>query len=220
MSIDFDKILRCLSCHRKVFRSEEDFQHEIVKEIHRTQNIDVCTEYSHPKFTGNKRLDIWLPSKKIALELKYKTRSLILREGGEFLRLKDQRAQDQGRYKYLADVERLEHLQLNERISEGYAILLTNDHIYWNQPTIEGIDADFKLHDTDEPLDPSGRSSKRILTGVLQWGPEAGAGSTSDHEKEIHLKGKYVLDWKPYSEISDDDGKKHRFRYLMLRVNP
>ena len=75
-------------------------------------------------------LDIWLPVEGVAIELKYKTRGLELEQDDESFALRDQSAQDQGRYDFLRDIQRLELMRSKlEQGRAGYAVLLTNDSL-------------------------------------------------------------------------------------------
>jgi hypothetical protein len=60
--------------------------------------------------------------------------------------LKDQNAQYQGRYEYLKDIQRIEWLS-KELINyeSGFAIFLTNDHLYWDDSGNETNDRAFYL---------------------------------------------------------------------------
>ena len=55
-------------------------------------------------------LDIWLPTEKIAIELKYPKRELATKWQGELYKLKNNGAQDINRYDLLKDVQRLERV--------------------------------------------------------------------------------------------------------------
>jgi hypothetical protein len=59
--------------------------------------------------------------------LKYKTRGLSVQIENEQYRLKDQSTQDVGRYDFIKDIQRLEHVSVGQKNFVGYAVLLTND---------------------------------------------------------------------------------------------
>jgi len=212
MRIDVAKVIDSLSRRRKIFHSKNDFQNGIAREIERTYNTGVCIDYRHSAMTDRTRLEIWLPVEKVALKIRYRTRAISCRINGEDFELRNHSAQDQGRYSYIADIERLEKLQLSGEISEGYAMLLTNDHLYWSKPKKKGIDSEFKLHEFDE------NNARRSITGVLNWNPDAGDGSTAGYDKEIDLKNEYALNWSSYSELADDSGQRHQFKYLLTHI--
>jgi hypothetical protein len=137
------------------------------------------------------------------IELKCKTRSLRVTSKGEAYNLKDQAAQDLGRYDFLLDVERIEHMVSQGHIDRGASILLTNDSAYWKSPRSPGtIDADFRLHEG------------RILQGALRWGSRASKGTTKCREAAISLRRTYRLGWRDYSEFGGHAYAK--FRYLLI----
>jgi len=101
-------------------------------------------------------VDIWITSggRSLAVKLKYKKRALETVIGNERFRLKNDGAQDLGRYDFIKDVERLARIAAHIPQVEGYAVLLTNDSGYWKEGATT-VDAAFRL--------PEGR----ILTGEL-----------------------------------------------------
>ena len=148
--IDMDGLMGSLADSRKVFHSEADFQHALAWHIHQAMpesqvrlEVDVMQVEHQRRF-----LDIWLPLEGIAIELKYKTRGLELEQDDEPFVLRNQSAQDQGRYDFLLDIQRLERMRSNlEQCKAAYAVLLTNDSSYWKAPTHrDTVDADFRVH--------------------------------------------------------------------------
>ncbi len=140
-------LLTSLASTRKLFHSEADFQHALAWHIHQAMpesqvrlEVDVMQVEHQRRF-----LDIWLPLEGIAIELKYKTRGLELEQDDESFVLRNQSAQDQGRYDFLRDIQRLERMRFKlEQCKAGYAVLLTNDSSYWKAPTHRDlVDADF-----------------------------------------------------------------------------
>ena len=151
-------------------------------------------------------LDIWLPLEGIAIELKYKTRGLELEKDDESYVLRDQSAQDQGRYDFLRDVQRLETMRSKlKRCKAGYGVLLTNDSSYWKVPTHRNpVDADFRIHEG------------RAVSGTLAWAGSAGTGTIRARESPIHLRGTYRLRWQEYSSFPGNS--YGNFRYLAVSV--
>ena len=181
--LDIDGLMASLSGRRKGFHSEADFQHALAWQIHLARpesqvrlEVDVVQEDRQRRF-----LDIWLPVEGIAIELKYKTRGLTLELDDESFALRDQSAQDQGRYDFLRDIKRLEIMCSEmEQCKAGYAVLLTNDSSYWSLPVQRNtVDADYRVHEG------------RVLSGPLAWAARAGPGTMSGRESPIHLKGNY-----------------------------
>jgi hypothetical protein len=121
------------------------------------------------------------------------------------IELKNHGAQDIGRYDFLKQVEKLEKITTGSDNIKGIAILLTNDHLYWSEPTrANTVDSYFRIHEN------------RILTGELKWMEHASAGTTKDRENPLVIKGTYKLQWKHYSTVSN---KRHgEFRYLAVHI--
>lgn len=207
--ININGILSSLAQHRPVFHSEADFQHAFAWEIHRHLPM-ASVRLELPVRVKNRflHIDIWVVSQDVilAIELKYKTRALSIKIGNEQYHLKNQGAQDLGRYDFLKDVQRLEQVSTQYQNFIGYAIFLTNDRSYWSKSTNSNTaDADFRLH------------SGRVIEGVLAWGETASDGTKRKREKPIDLQGKYPLQWQDYSHpCSDRHGK---FRILMVNVS-
>ncbi len=156
---------------------------------------------------GRRYVDIWLPDYGTAMELKYRTRAGAMVQGDEEFRLRDQSAQDLGRYGFCLDIARLEGIIGSGKARNGFAVLLTNDHLYWNPPNKpDGNDADFVLYENRE------------ITGTLNWGPRTSASTLKGRETPIEIRGRYRADWQ---EFSDPLGTGYtRFRYLLIQVEP
>jgi hypothetical protein len=89
--------------------------------------------------------------------------------------------------------------------TKGYAVLITNEHLYWDKPTKHrSVDENFLLHDG------------RVVSGTLKWSERAGGGTVASREKAIHLHGTYSLQWQDYSNPSTD--KNGNFKVLVLEI--
>lgn len=102
-----------LAAKRPVFHSEADFQHALAWELHeRYPHCSLRLEYKPPHLNAPIYLDMWVHSSEttLAIELKYKTRAGHLEFEGESFDLLHHGAQPLGRYDFLKDVERLEHV--------------------------------------------------------------------------------------------------------------
>jgi hypothetical protein len=206
--IAIGEVLTALSNRRRIFHSEADFQHALAWEIHK-QLSDASIRLELPIVIGHQvlHLDIWIANKGTvyAIELKYKTRSLEVLLAGEHFILKDQSAQDHGRYDLIKDIQRLEQIAANRENVVGYAIFLTNDSAYWTRQTQRNtVDADFRLH------------QGRILQGTLKWADGASEGTKRNREKPLILRGRYPVNWQRYSEVSPKT--YGQFRYLTIKV--
>jgi hypothetical protein len=209
--IDLNGILGTLCNTRPIFHSEADFQHALAWQIHQ-QCPTACIRLEYP-FSPSEpdHLDIFAFGSdcSLAIELKYKTRRLFATIDGEIFRLKDHSAQDCGRYDFVSDIERLEQFVSSHPECIGYAILLTNDSLYWDPPrSVVTVDASFRVHEG------------RLLHGTLGWGEMASKGTTKSRERAIAIKGTYNLSWRDYREVKPSTYVRgyRRFRYLMVMV--
>jgi len=198
---DINSILEASLGERSVFHSEADFQHHLAWTIHK-ELVDskMRLEYPLSKDDSNRweYCDILVQAPHlIGLELKYKTKLFSTQIDSEHFELKNQSAQDVGRYDFLKDISRLETWCDIGRIKIGYAIILTNDHSYWTPPTKDTVDKEFRIH-------------SRAVSGQMSWGPDASAGTMKSREKPINLKNSYFLEW---NETPHPD-----FKYLLLQI--
>ncbi len=205
---DISDLLTSLADSRKVFHSEADFQHALAWQVHEDMpesqvrlEVDVM-QVEHQRMF----LDIWLPVEGVAIELKYKTRRLKLEQDDESFALRNQSAQDQGRYDFLRDIQRLELMRSNlEQCKAAYAVLLTNDSSYWKAPRSQDtVDSNFRIHE------------ERVISGELTWATHASSGTMKSRESPIEIQGSYGIRWQEYSNFP---GKSQgRFRYLAISV--
>ena len=116
--------------------SESDFKHALSWQIQQDHpDVRVRQEVGNLIEGPDRRyVDIWLPDSGTAIELKYLTRAGVITHEDEEFRLRDQSAQDAGRYGFCLDIARLEGIIGSGRARDGYTILLTNDYLYWNPP--------------------------------------------------------------------------------------
>ena len=208
-TVDMNAVMEALARSRPVFHSESDFKHALSWQIQQDHpSLRVRQEVGNLIEGPDRRyVDIWLPDSGTAIELKYPTRTGVIAHGDEEFRLRDQSAQDTKRYDFCLDISRLEGIVQSGRAANGYAILLTNDHLYWNPPgKPDNNDAEFVLHEDRE------------ITGTLAWSSRAGAGTLKGRENPIEITGKYTPRWKEYSNPPGTGYTK--FRYLLLHVMP
>ena len=188
--IDMSAVMEALGRRRPVFYSESDFNHALSWQIHQDHpSVQIGQEVGN-LIEGPDRhhVDIWLPDRGIAIELKHLTRMGVIIHEGEDFRLRDQSAQDAGHYGFRLDISRLEQITESGKARKGYAILLTNDHLHWNRSSKPDTnDAEFVLHE-----------GRRII-GTLSWSPRTGAGTLKGKEKSIEIRGLYKASWREYS---------------------
>lgn len=206
--MDVETVLERLAYERPLFHSEADFQHALAWEMHgQRPEYAIRLERRIPRVEDGPTVDIWAASRSVSivLELKYKTRNLGHTDKRESFNLQFQRAQDVGRYDFLKDVKRLESVVSARPEVTGYAIFLTNDHLYWRPPRSETtVDRAFRIH------------QGREVNGTLAWSKRASKGTRRDREEPLRLRGVYRLDWREYSVV--DSPRHGEFKYLLVRV--
>lgn len=212
---DVHAIMANLSRQRPVFHSEADFQHAFAWQVHSDlPDSQVRLEY-RPRIDERVYIDMWIANISLAIELKYRTRQTALQFANERFDLRQQSAQDHGRYDFLKDLQRLERLEQQGLARAGLAILLTNDHLYWEHPRrLPYLDKDFRIHEGQQ------------ISGCLKWSNEASAGTTRSRELPINLEGTYSLIWHDYANVRPLQPPELgsplsdvRFRYLAIEVN-
>ena len=169
--VDIDDIMSRLATDRPIFHSEADFQHALAWKIHELMpEAQVRLEVSSGRADRRESMDILVRvgDQTLAIELKYKKRKLDVELGGEKFAVGDDVAQDHGRYDFIKDITRLEQFVSAEPNREGYAILLTNDVLYWRESKRITNSAAFFLHE--------GRTLE--CDAILAWHADAGEGTT------------------------------------------
>ena len=207
-TLDMNVVMQTLAQSRPVFHSESDFKHALSWQIQKDHPAMRIRQEVGNLIQGPDRryVDVWLPDSGTAIELKYLTRTSAIVQGDEEFRLRDQSAHDTGRHDFCLDIARLEGIIDSGKANDGYAILLTNDHLYRSPPTrSDAIDADFVLYEG------------RDITGSLAWSPRAGSGTTKGRETPVEIRGRYKAQWQEYSDPAGTGYTK--FRYLLLHVN-
>ena len=205
--LDIRGLLSGLAESREVFHSEADFQHALAWHIHqKMEDSQIRLEFPMPLGDRKMYVDIWLPVEKIAIELKYVTRSLELENNEESFALRNHGAHDLRRYDFLRDIQRLERMRSNLELCEaGHAVLLTNDPSYWNLPRrFDTVDSDFRIHE------------EQVIAGELTWDPRASSGTMRGRESPIRIGGSYRLCWQDFCDFPGEPSG--RFRYLAVSV--
>ena len=209
--LNLEKALELLAQHRPVFHSEADFQHALAWELQRMDSLARVRLEKQVASPGDRvHLDLLILGEgyEVAVEVKYKTRGAEILHGDETFSLRYQGAQDQGRYDFLKDIERLEKYVGSHPGAIGYAILLTNDDSYSLEPKkTDTVDSAFRVHEG------------RVLEGVLSWSDRASEGTKSNRTAVITLQGKYKIAWRDYSIVGTNQTKYKQFRYVALQVS-
>ena len=206
--LDIDALMERLKDWRPVFHSEADFQHALAWCIHeQPSGLGVRLEYKPVPQVPEEPMyvDLWVPDIRVAVELKYRTRKLCVRVGEESFSLRNHAAVPQGRYDFLKDVQRLESLSAAGSCGYGFAILLTNDPLYW-KPGRKSDPVDGAFHIFDG----------RWISGDMAWSERASSRTKEGREEPIRLRGSYRLQWCNYAE--PDEKPYSRFRYLAVEI--
>lgn len=206
--IEIIDVLNELSNRRSIFHSEADFQHALAWRIHeKYPDLNIRLEKRAILNEDEIYFDIFAfkDDETVAIEVKYKTKDLDAVVTSEKFSLKNQGAQNQGRYDFIKDISRLEKAIEKHSESIGFAIFLTNDESYWKKPRhdVNAADRDFRIHEG------------KTIEGKLSWKEGTSKGTMSGRAEPIILKDKYILNWKDYSHLEKQNGK---FRYLLIRV--
>lgn len=211
-----EQIMEKLSKERPFFHSEADFQHALAWKIHekhpdfkirleKREEGDGTEIYPDISIEYSEEHKLY----KYFIELKYKTKGAEIEykkeeDNKEKFHFKNQGAQDCGRYDFLKDVQRLESLIKKYPEGMGYAIFLTNDYLYWENPKhVNTVDREFRIHDGVE------------IGGELKWKKGASEGTKKGREKTIKLHGNYKMKWREYSK---DDENNIEFNYLLVEI--
>ena len=123
------------------FYSEASAQLKIGLELWKRTGSEPKLEYFHK--ASNSYLDIFIQIDGIryGVELKYKTHA----QKGFFY--KDQGAQNNGLYFFLADISRIENFKEDGIIDVGFSVFLTNDPTYWGKKRTGSQVKPFELTD-------------------------------------------------------------------------
>lgn len=212
---DIIDVMNKLAKERPLFHSEADFQHALgwmIRDFYPKARVraEVKTFYPMEKMGKRRKrrsLDLLVASKshRAAIELKYKTANAgSIQYNGEDFYLPREGAQDISRVSFLMDLKRLEQATMNAPKVDGYAIFLTNDHLYWRKTNRVTKDEEFRIH-----------QERKTIPMKMHWQKDT-AMSTTKGIESISLSKQYELTWRDYSYI--DSAKHNKFRYLLLSV--
>lgn len=215
-------IMEKLAAERPVFHSEADFQFALAWKIQdtypaakiRLEKSVPGLEDSKSKYSKNRYIDIMviIDGKEIPIELKYKTRKKCkdpVKVKNEEYNLKNQGAQDNGRYDFFRDISKIEkYLNFkNTNCDYGYAIILTNDHLYY-EPGRDSNSSQFRID----------KEIERIKSGEHDWKSKSESFKTynSNRFNVIKLKHSYDVEWKDYP-ASEEIGKEFKFLIVTIK---
>lgn len=207
--IDIQKVIEKLQNKRKCFVSEADFQLEfawIIKKLY--PEVKVRCEYSYKLNDKLIHIDVVVIQDNVyyPIELKYKTKKLDIAIDNEKIYLTNQAAVDQGCYKFLVDIKRLENLKEEQefKYGKGYAIILTNDMNYTRKPRDGSYYESFSLEEG------------KTIEGELDWIKGTSEGTKNGCEDSIKLNNKYECRWNFYSSVSNNINGT--FKYMIIEV--
>lgn len=181
------------------------------------KRTDAPEQGNEKENSGDIYIDIWVEinEKVYPIELKYKTIQCTITDGSEEYKLKQHGACDIGCYLYLKDMKRIEELSksLGDKFEKGFAIMLTNDHLYWDSPntsTDTTIFRDFRIYE-----------ERKIVAGAtLDWGtPSDNRPAWQKRLGPFNLNHDYTIDWKDYSKLLNEEGKATPFKYSIIEIN-
>lgn len=206
--IKIEKIMKDLAEKRPIFHSEADFQHALAWKIHEWHHEQYEIRLEYPIQVGEEKItvDIWMKAKQgeenVALELKYKKRKFKGDVSGEKYMFSSDGARDGGCYGFMEDTRRIECLVENKDIGYGAAIILSNEHLYWDKRKGKHTNfEEFSLYDG------------RKVDAEMEWQKGTGEGYVGKRRWSIDLKNQYDLTWNDYNIVQ---GQK--FRWLMNEV--
>jgi len=155
------------------YYSEASAQLKIGLELSKRVKSEPKLEYYHK--ASNSYLDIFIniDGVRYGVELKYKTKA----QKGFFY--KDQGAQNNGLYFFLADISRIELFKKDGIIDEGFSVFLTNDPTYWKEKRAGSLVKPFELTD--------GTHIQGAYTPT--WKVDSKACPA------LHLTGSYPVEW-------------------------
>ena len=204
-----DDALPALARRRPIFHSEADFQLALAWEIQTLHTGAIIRLEQRILDTPRINLDVLVivDGRRYGLELKYlRAKADVMVDGERFVLIVG--APDLDRYDTIKDIVRLERLVDERLLHAGAAIVLSNSDGFWRPSSSgrsTGYDA-FRIHDGS------------IVTGMLDWGPSAGAGTRKGREAPHALTGTYTPRWQPFSRVASGSGGE--FRTLTLIVPP
>jgi len=197
---------------KKHYYNEAQIQYKLAVELYKNFGIEPTLEWYVGKWDdGTKKyidMVFEVEGKKVGIELKYKTQKL---KTGDYT---NQGAQNNGKFHFFKDIERLEMLKGDKaKIEKGFAILITNDHLYWNAAKTETSVARFNLCDGEKLQEKTYRADWRVQQKYK--------------DVSVKLSKSYTVRWEPAAaDMPEKDNTKNNntkkdgktFRCLIIEV--
>lgn len=208
--VEIENIIQKFGKSGNLFLCERQFQFDLAQEI--LKNFNDCVvhlEFPSEKHCCNHLVfyDIVIEEKNqyFVIELKYKTRKADITYKNNKYSLKNQSAQDFGRFDFLKDISRIEQwnqFNPNRTFVGGVAVILTNDSSYWEK-TGENCNYEaFALKD-----------ETTIVAGKKEWGSENLDYVGKARKDGLNILNDYDIKWVDYHKDENNE-----FRYLLEEI--
>lgn len=195
-----------LAKKRPAFYSEADFQFSLAWELKTLlPNANIYLERYEPTF--NYHVDIWIEENGdfFPIELKYKTKKDEAFINGQKITLKDHSAIPLGSYDYLKDIRRIENLSQLPGFKKGYAVMLTNESMYYGTNTTTSAYDMFKIC----------QNLTKQANVTMNWGltNKQTPFQATKGRGPFALKNTYQMHWDSYNNIY-----KYEFKYIISEI--
>ena len=189
------------------YYNEAQVQHKLGIELYKRFGIEPTLEWyvKNDESGAKEYIDMMLKidGKTVAIELKYKTRKI---DGKDYI---TQGGQSDGKFHFFKDIERLERLKKSKdidfRIDKGFAIFITNDHLYWNEAR---SNSKAKGKNSVADFDLCDKKGIKKDTYNAKWRKSKNA--------TVTISRSYPVEWFPLSDETKKDGTI--FRYLIITL--
>ncbi|MBR5781699.1 MAG: hypothetical protein IKY27_06915 [Bacteroidales bacterium] len=191
---------------RPAFYSEADFQFSLAWELKTLlPSANIYLERYEPTF--NYHVDIWIEENGgfFPIELKYKTKKDDVLINGQKITLKKHGAVNLGSYDYLKDIRRIEDLSQLSGFKKGFAVMLTNEPIYYTQSKTSSSYDMFKIYD--------GLIKHKNV--IMDWGltKKQTPFQATEGRDPFALKNTYQMQWNRYNNIY-----QYEFKYIINEI--
>ena len=201
--------LNDLAKTRQAFFSEADFQFAFSTVLQKILGKQAKIYLERPVCGLGYTVDIWVKigNEIYPIELKYKTKLSTIVDNGEEIELANHAAVDLGCYAYIKDIVRIEEIKNNmgeKKFGGGFAIMLTNEPLYYKDTKRNSSYQQFKIFENRE------------ITGNLSWGKTQTGNEFALKKKfpPLNLKDKYKISWFDYSIVENSPNFKYTITHI------
>lgn len=203
--------------NKSIFTSEADFKYNLALKLSREPEVNnIVVEFPEK----DKCVDLYCEYNNIKyyIELKYKTKEIIINKCNQKIKLKSHLAQNDNRYLLYRDIERLENFIENKDNAVGILLFLTNDANYWQDSTPESA-INFPLCKEKTNLEnflcnkckEQKCNDKNRLCYLTKNGQKK--------KSSLKIKQSYNCHWTRLGNIGTNNGNKNTdFYYLLIEV--